>query len=146
MAGPSEGGGAQSSINGAMLASMKNHGSDHSAEHGSHHAAAMHTEDSIGIGGQMEPFNMSESISPLGKVGAEGFDVLLASLNRDAALSKKPNELGPAVEPVGLNGSGITNKDMQGMGNIALEGATLGKGLNVPAGVPGPVSHQQGHG
>lgn len=140
----SEGGSpAASGVNSAMLASMNKH-SDHGGDHGMSHASGSHQQDSLGIGGQMEPFNMQEGIS-LGTIGSAAIGDGLQAIQ--GAFNKSPTELGPAAEPFGVGGVGfIEGKDIKGCGDVSFQSIAPGKQLNAPANVPGLLPAQQGQG
>jgi hypothetical protein len=84
-------------------------------------AAGISDADSIGIGGNMMVGGVGQSGIDFGVGNSALFGEELQKIS--GAFEQKPNELGPAAEPFGVSGMGVTNKDLQGLDKIEIKNA-----------------------
>ena len=97
------------------------------------------SSDSIGVGGQMI---FTESLNGI-DIGVQGN--LDSGLQGFTGAMEKP--LIPdlhSMEPWGINGVGVTNKDIQGAGNMAFTNLAPGEQFNAPAAVGSTGSEKGG--
>jgi hypothetical protein len=116
---------------------------DYSSSEGNPQASMGNTtQGDIGIGGAMLGGLEGQSIAlPFEGVG---LGEILKKIG--GALSAAPTDFGKSMDPIGVEGAGITNKDLQGAGSMGLDGAALPKGFNAPAGGVGIPGISQGGG
>jgi hypothetical protein len=84
-------------------------------------AAGISDADSIGIGGNMMVGGFGQSGIDCGVGSVALFGEELQKIS--GAFEQKPNELGPAAEPFGVSGVGVTNKDLQGLDKVEIKNA-----------------------